>query len=76
MSYPRCPQLESLTNRLVETYRTLSLGDLLPGGGTLAFADSPVTELHSAIRDHKEHCLLCQKIASVSKMVLSSGRAA
>jgi hypothetical protein len=65
MPHLRCPQLDILTNRLIEAYRQMVGTDISSmwshGGSGLALS---VTQLQAAIREHKLVCVLCMRIQS------------
>ena len=54
MAYSDCPQVELLTQRLVNAYREMSESEIESG--------EVVNDLHIAIMDHKARCVLCRRI--------------
>lgn len=66
MAYPRCPQRDILSNRLIEAYRDLSFSDSSAAGSSAVPLNPSIVALQSALREHGETCLLCQKIAAAS----------
>ncbi|MBS1823378.1 MAG: hypothetical protein JST61_15620 [Acidobacteria bacterium] len=60
MSYSDCPQVEALTRRLVDAYREMSESEIESG--------EVVNDLHLAIMEHKESCILCKKTMFKSRM--------
>ena len=67
MAYPRCPERDILANRLIEAYRDLSFSDSKAVGGSSATPlNASIVALQSAISEHREKCILCQKINAVS----------
>lgn len=54
MAYSDCPQVDMLTQRLVDAYQRMSDTDT---------QTNPVVEdLHAAIMEHKSSCMLCKRI--------------
>jgi hypothetical protein len=54
MAYSECPQVDALTQRLVDAYQRMSDSEIQAG--------SVVSDLHSAIMDHKASCIFCKKM--------------
>ena len=54
MAYSECPQVDDLTQRLVNAYRELTDSEIAAG--------TVVEDLHTAIMEHKENCPLCRRI--------------
>ena len=61
MPHLHCPQLDILSNRLIESYRQMTGTDISSvwSGGAVALS---VAQLQGAIREHKLTCILCQSI--------------
>lgn len=69
MAYSECPQVDALTQRLVDAYQRMSDSEIQTG--------SVVSDLHSAIMDHKGSCILCKKMMmKPSVSILGSQRVA
>lgn len=54
MGYSDCPQVDVLTQRLVNAYREMSDREIETG--------TVVNDLHIAIMEHKASCMLCKRI--------------
>ena len=67
MPHLRCPQLDILSNRLIEAYRQMTETDISTvwsgGPAALSFA-----QLQVAIREHKITCILCKSIQSATNL--------
>jgi hypothetical protein len=61
MPHIHCPQLDILSNRLIEAYRHVTGTDISSvwSGATSALS---VAQLQVAIREHKITCILCKSI--------------
>jgi hypothetical protein len=61
MPHLHCPQLDILSNRLIEAYRQMTGTDISSvwSGGPAALS---VAQLQAAIREHRITCILCQSI--------------
>ena len=63
MPHLRCPQLDILSNRLIEAYRHMTGTDISSvwsrGGNATALS---VTQIQAAMREHKITCILCKSI--------------
>jgi len=65
MGHLRCPQLDILSNRLIEAYRHMTgtdISSVWSDGG--ASAHLSVAQLQAAMREHKIACILCKRIES------------
>lgn len=65
MPHLRCPQLDILSNRLIEAYRQMTGTDIssIWNGGDAA---AVVAQLQADMREHKVTCFLCKTIARAS----------
>jgi hypothetical protein len=62
MPHLRCPQLDILSNRLIEAYRHMTgtdISSIWSGGGAAVLT---VAQLQAAMREHKISCILCKSI--------------
>jgi len=76
MAYPRCPERDILSNRLIEAYRDLNFSDLGATESKAIPLNGSIAALQAAIREHKDKCILCQKIASVPRIPTKAGKVA
>jgi hypothetical protein len=63
MTYPRCPQIDILSNQLIEAYRKMDdteISAIWGLGDNGVFAT--VASLHLAMREHKQACVLCNRV--------------
>ena len=76
MAYPRCPERDILSNRLIEAYRDLNFSDLGATESKAIPLNGSIAALQAAIREHRDKCILCQKIAAAPRISTKAGKVA
>jgi hypothetical protein len=71
MVYTSCPKLDVLANRLIEIYSTTDEIDTASGFTYRTFPGySPVEEIQTAMREHREECVLCRNIVPATRVTV------
>jgi len=76
MAYPRCPERDILSNRLIEAYRELNFSDATATESRATALNASIVALQTAIQEHRDKCILCQKIASAPRIPAKAGKVA
>lgn len=60
MAYPRCPQLDLLGNRLIESYRTM-IEDNVAAALNHNIRDNTIAGIQHEMIEHRNSCILCKR---------------
>lgn len=69
MSLPHCPHMDRIGHELIETYRTIEDRRASTGGTSV---HRKIGDIHQKMADHREHCIICQRIARYSDKATSA----